>query len=142
VTWKNQWTRIYENQIWSTYRNTTLDIVAQVANKDDLFNGLSSVTLGFEDGEYNLWDSIAMNQGPEDIIDGIRVVNYTRIGYIKTDFDSTSGGRDDWLPGSIFSANITAIDDVLNSWIFQFSIKIINRAPKFSEFSVVGEKYL
>lgn len=134
--WDNEWTRIYEGQTWETYRDTTLSIGAQVGNKDDI-NEISEVTLGYQDGNLSDWNSVAMSDNGKTTYKGIDVVDYN--SSITVDFDATNLGRKQWRPGYIYSANVTAKDDSDQEWYFPFAIKILNRAPRISSFSVTGD---
>lgn len=136
TAWDNTWTRLYEGQTWETYRDTTLEIGAQVGNTDDI-NEISGVKLGYEDGSIADWQSVAMTDSGAATYNGIDVIDYN--SSITTDFDATTSGRQLWRPGYIYQANITATDDASQEWYFPFSIKILNRAPHITEFSVTGD---
>jgi hypothetical protein len=135
-TWNNVWVRIYEGQIINTYRNTTLELRISVANRDDL-NAINSVEVAYENGIQDLWanNKVAGSTGTPSTFKGISVKNYTNTE-IKTSFDKTVGGRELWKPGEQFDVSIKANDTANNYWFFEFYVKILNRAPKITEFSV------
>ncbi|MHA1338772.1 MAG: hypothetical protein ACTSRZ_01955 [Promethearchaeota archaeon] len=133
--WNNQWEQIYEHQTIETYRNTTLELVAQVGNKDDLISGISNVNLKYQDGNTTIWKSTDMTKGALDSVNGIPVYNYTS-NDIQTNFNASVLGRTKWKLGGIFEVYINATDDNGGFWVFPFKIKILNRPPKIVDFTV------
>ncbi|MCP4764335.1 MAG: hypothetical protein GY870_21355, partial [archaeon] len=138
ITWNNVWTRIYEDQAFQTYRNTALEINVTVGNEDNI-NSIDTVLLYYEDGIKGTYaeDTMTTNDIP-GVFGNYVVKNYTSSD-IQTNFDSSTSERNKWRPqppADNYKVGIEASDTENNEWYFNFSIEILNQAPKISIFNI------